>query len=242
MNLLLVILLEYRLSGMDHCNRMDRVKILVADEEPILHRLYTNLFREEDSSFLITSVSKKEDLYNSLKETKVDMLILDIHMNGFNYKKDLSELKSRYPDLGIIVCSDKVPYNVLDEVKKECFEFLVRPFKFEKLKESVRDYISFKRTLCSSDLEVDQVDSFLLSVTKDIASKPQGLDVALLNKVLCIMRESLASYSVKEMALELGVSTFTSRRYLEYLLNVGKICAEFSYKRVGRPEKKYSIL
>ncbi len=49
-------------------------------------------------------------------------------------------------------------------------------------------------------------------------------------------------WSAEEMGgAEIGASRTTARRYLEFLVGTGELCAEVNYGSVGRPERRYCL-
>ncbi|MDO5562816.1 MAG: HTH domain-containing protein, partial [Synergistaceae bacterium] len=56
------------------------------------------------------------------------------------------------------------------------------------------------------------------------------------------LKDNYDNYSSQEIAEVLGVSGSTARRYLEFLLLSGRVTAEYAYRKVGRPEKRYRIV
>lgn len=49
------------------------------------------------------------------------------------------------------------------------------------------------------------------------------------------------AFTAQQMGDLVGVSRSTARRYLEYLLESGKLTADQSYGSIGRPERCYKI-
>jgi two-component system CitB family response regulator len=60
-----------------------------------------------------------------------------------------------------------------------------------------------------------------------------------LDKISLYTNKFTDSFTAEEIASGLGISRSTARRYLEYLVTLGKVKADLSYGTVGRPERVY---
>jgi two-component system CitB family response regulator len=68
---------------------------------------------------------------------------------------------------------------------------------------------------------------------------PKGIDQLTLDKVTNYVTGMDRPFTAEQESAQLGMSRSTSRRYLEYLVSMGKVTAELSYGSVGRPERMY---
>ena len=71
---------------------------------------------------------------------------------------------------------------------------------------------------------------------------PKGLNAGTLARIEEILRESRSSLSSEEVASGAGISRVTARRYLEYLVEMGKADVERAYREIGRPVHMYSLV
>ncbi|WP_338025422.1 ATP-binding protein [Caldalkalibacillus thermarum] len=92
----------------------------------------------------------------------------------------------------------------------------------------------------------EEVDHLLGTVGKGSVSSqsevPKGINPLTLQKVEEVIRETQTnSITAEELGQQIGVSRTTSRRYLEYLVSIGKVRADLAYGAVGRPERRYYL-
>jgi len=55
------------------------------------------------------------------------------------------------------------------------------------------------------------------------------------------VEHATSAFAAQQMGDLVGFSRSTARRYLEYLLESGKLAADQSYGSIGRPERCYKI-
>ncbi|MBH0017755.1 HTH domain-containing protein [Pseudoalteromonas sp. NGC95] len=55
------------------------------------------------------------------------------------------------------------------------------------------------------------------------------------------IKHATTEFTAQQIGDLVGVSRSTARRYLEYLLESGKLTADQSYGSIGRPERCYKI-
>jgi two-component system CitB family response regulator len=103
------------------------------------------------------------------------------------------------------------------------------------------------RQQCFSDAsEVTQsmVDTLFGSKqqTNTSVRLPKGVDQLTLQKIHdAFVEHATTAFTAQQMGDLVGVSRSTARRYLEYLLESGKLTADQSYGSIGRPERCYKI-
>lgn len=69
---------------------------------------------------------------------------------------------------------------------------------------------------------------------------PKGIDPLTLSKLTEVLVKQIPQgMTAEEVGSEMGCSRTTARRYLEYMVSLGKVDADLSYGTVGRPERRY---
>ncbi|PZT76752.1 MULTISPECIES: response regulator [unclassified Streptomyces] len=89
-------------------------------------------------------------------------------------------------------------------------------------------------------------DVIAVTSARDLAVVREGVSLGVVQYVLkpftfATLRDRLARYAEFRAAagLELGISRITARRYLEYLVTLGRAARSPQYGQVGRPELHY---
>jgi CheY-like chemotaxis protein len=77
--------------------------ILIVDDQPHLQELFLQELTDEGHS--IASLSKAQSVSKYLKDSKPDLILLDLYLNGFEGWDVLHGIKSRYPHLPVLIVS-----------------------------------------------------------------------------------------------------------------------------------------
>ena len=103
-------------------------KVLIADDTALMREMIRGALPVEDYQIVgeATSGDKAVELY---KETKPDVMILDINMPKMNGIDALSAIIEYDPEANIIMCSDqKYESMIVMALKKGAKDFIVKPF------------------------------------------------------------------------------------------------------------------
>jgi two-component system response regulator DctR len=123
-------------------------------------------------------------------------------------------------------------------------DYLMKPFKFERLKQSLENYSAYRRKLKDkSRLTQKELDSIRFQKEEPEEKKdlPKGLHEVTLHKILTYLTDQSDPVSAENVASSVGIARVTARRYLEHLERKGKLEIDIQYGGVGRPVNKYLI-
>ncbi len=115
-------------------------RILIADDEEALQRLYKEEFDEEGYEVLLASTGKE---VVSLLEDPAhlpDLIVMDIRMPEMNGIDTLRAIKEKYPQLPVILCS------AYSEFKQDFStwasdDYVVKSSDLTELKEAVKRHL-----------------------------------------------------------------------------------------------------
>ncbi len=116
-------------------------KILIVDDAAFMRKLiaktltengYTELFEAEDGITACTQYAKNSP----------DLVIMDITMPNMSGIEALHEIKTKDPDAKVIMCSAMGQESmVIEAIKIGAKDFVVKPFKPERLLEAVENVL-----------------------------------------------------------------------------------------------------
>jgi len=140
------------------------INVLIIDDDPMvshLNRKYTEMV----SGFKVLdeiNIDNEMQLDDS-KLNKADLLLLDIYLPGKNGIEILKEIRAANKDLDIIIISaSKDPLHISEAMKWGVVDYLIKPFDFNRLKQSLKDYKKLKHRLeGSGDLGQKDIDSLM---------------------------------------------------------------------------------
>jgi len=105
--------------------------LLVDDEKDFVEMLTLRL--EETGEEVLQAYSGMESL-EKLKETEVDVVILDIKMPGMDGIETLQEIKKRYPLVEVIMLTGHGTIETaVQGMKLGAYDFLIKPADFDDL-------------------------------------------------------------------------------------------------------------
>ena len=76
-------------------------KILIVDDQPHLQELFSKELMDEGHS--VVSVSDAESVKESLSDSKPDLILLDLYLNGFEGWDVLRDIKRNDPNLPVLI-------------------------------------------------------------------------------------------------------------------------------------------
>jgi two-component system response regulator (stage 0 sporulation protein F) len=111
--------------------------ILVVDGQPNLRELFKEEMQNE--GYGLISASDAEAARRLVKDSKPNLVLLDLYLNGFEGWKLLRDIKKSDPDLPVLIVTAYDNYND-DPQASEADGYIVKNFTaFETLKQRIAD-------------------------------------------------------------------------------------------------------
>lgn len=115
-------------------------RILIADDEEALQRLYKEEFEEEGYEVLLAGTGKEVISLLEDPDRFPDLIIMDIRMPEMNGIDTLRIIKEKYPQLPVILCS------AYSEFKQDFStwasdDYVVKSSDLTELKEAVKRHL-----------------------------------------------------------------------------------------------------
>ena len=81
------------------------IRILIADDHSIVRQGLKRIVGLETSMEVVAEAESGDQVLSTLRDTAVDVIVLDISMPGRNGLETLKEVKRLYPQIGVVVLS-----------------------------------------------------------------------------------------------------------------------------------------
>ena len=180
-------------------------------------------------------------------ELKPDLVLLDFYLPGLTGLEVLRAVRTgpAHAVEVIAVTAARDLDSVRDARAAGVRHYLVKPFGpgqlYERLDEIARD----RRRMVAADarhvLDQREIDAILTGASGARASLlPKGLSAETLDAVVRALPADAAG-SATELGDVVGISRVAARRYLEYLVAVGRAERSLDYATAGRPSVRYRI-
>ena len=113
-----------------------KLKILILDDEPIVcKRLKPSL---EKQGFEVDTFTRSFEALQAVQNTKYDIIITDLKMEGMDGMRFLQEAKKIHPDSEVIVITGFATMETAKEsFKKGVFDFIAKPFNLSEIQRVV---------------------------------------------------------------------------------------------------------
>ena len=111
---------------------MGSTKILIVDDELIMRESLAGWLERDGHE--VERVSSGEECLELLKETRFDILLVDIKMEGMSGLDVLSHVKESDPDLDVVMITAYGSISTaIEAMKNGAYDYLLKPFDPEEL-------------------------------------------------------------------------------------------------------------
>jgi DNA-binding NtrC family response regulator len=118
--------------------------LLVDDEEPFVETLAKRLTKRELN--VLKAFSAPEALEKLGKDSRIDVVILDVKMPGMDGIEALKQIKADYPLVEVIMLTGHATVETaIEGMKLGALDYLMKPCDMELLMNKVREAASKKR-------------------------------------------------------------------------------------------------
>lgn len=116
---------------------MDRVKVLVVDDEPDFLKLIRR--RLERRNMEVFVVPGGREALDFLAETPVDVAILDVRMPGMDGIETLKEMRKRFRSVEVIMLTGHGSVQSgIEGMSHGAYDYVLKPFSIDDLLERIR--------------------------------------------------------------------------------------------------------
>lgn len=225
------------------------INVLIVEDDPMLAELNKRFVETVEGFKVVQTIRNGEEALECLESRNdIDLAIIDVYipkMDGMQVFKSI-RTQNKIVDF-IIVTAAKDKEKIEEALVLGAFDYLVKPFEFERLKKSLLKYKERRELLtkqpCIGQSEIDKLFIGESDVQENDGSLKKGLHKLTLNRVNKYLRENNEDYlSSENISYDLGMSKVTIRRYLDYLESLGKVNKKIEYGLRGRPSYKYKYM
>ncbi|WP_378954026.1 response regulator [Pelosinus sp. sgz500959] len=223
---------------------MSKIKVLIVEDDPMVADI-NKRFTEAIAGFSVLGIATNGNhALKMLNELRPDLIILDIYMPEINGVEVLALLRKQEIPVDIILVTAANDSEVIGRIMRYgIIDYIIKPFKFERYRSTLENYRDFKNKLLQNDNFTQvELDALLLTkMARDDKKIPKNLHIQTLNSIMDLLRSTDTSQSADDIAVEMGISRVTVRRYLEYLVAEDKLEMVLEYLPVGRPTHRFKL-
>lgn len=233
------------------------IKVLIIEDDFYIAKIQKQYVESIAGFQAIGIAASRAEAKNMIKAYQPDLILLDVYFPDMSGIELLREIKQYDKQMGVIMITAASEIEMVQEaIKIGVFDYIIKPVVFSRFKQSLIEYQQFHLQVLQSrmseiQLSQQQVDNLIRreqtmvekeKPLKESALLPKGIDRLTLEKVLGVLvTTGVKGLTAEAIAVKVGVSRTTARRYLEYLMTEEKIDADLVYGQIGRPERVYSV-
>lgn len=217
-------------------------KVVLIEDDPMVQEVNRQFIEQVPSFRVIGIAANGVQGMEMVRNLRPDLVIIDIYMPLKNGLETIQAIRTEKLEVDVIAITAA---NDIETVRRMlqngAFDYIMKPFKFERLKQSLEHYRTFRQTLKAKEkVTQKELDALLQSNEKEVRSElPKGLNDITLQKIVDFLQQQTAPVSAEEVAEGVGIARVTARRYLEYLEKERKVHLDIQYGGIGRPVNRY---
>jgi response regulator of citrate/malate metabolism len=222
---------------------MSQIGVLIVEDEPVAaeaHQAYV----KRVPGFVVRGVA--HDGAGAIRQlsdpsSEIDLVLLDMYLPDIHGLDVVRAMRTAGHRADVIAVTSARDLDVVRAaVSRGIVQYLLKPFTFAALRDKLERYAAYREQL-TGDVATSQneVDRVLATLRGGDSSLPKGMSSESLEAVVLVLRPSLEGLSATEVAVTLGASRVTARRYLEHLADCALVLRRSRYGGTGRPEVEY---
>ncbi|OMP66025.1 response regulator [Domibacillus epiphyticus] len=220
------------------------IKVLLIEDDLMVQEVNKEFINRVDGFEIIGLAANGEEGMELIRTLSPDLVIVDLYMPVMDGLETLHQLRKEGHRVDVIAITAASEIDTVRQVFQHgAFDYIMKPFKFERMKQALENYLSFRKRLNDkgtiSQRELD--DILFLKDTDEPDDLPKGLNAVTLAKIITCLSKMDKPISAEEVAEVVGTARVTARRYLDYLEKRGKVKIDIQYGGIGRPMNRYIL-
>lgn len=222
------------------------IAVLVVEDDAMVARVHRRVIERVPGFAVLDCVHTGQDALARVAADRPDLAVLDLYLPDVSGLEVLRRIRGAGAGTDVIVISAaREAETVREALRAGAVDYLVKPFRVERLMDSLELYRQYRQELAGSGhLAQEEIDRLLGRPLRAGAALPpvaKGIDAATLGRITGTLKGAERALTGDEVAALAGVSRTTAHRYLRHLTAVGQVRAEPVYGSVGRPELHYRL-
>ncbi|MBQ7832522.1 MAG: response regulator [Lachnospiraceae bacterium] len=220
-------------------------KVLIVEDDPMVAMINEQYVRR-NKQFSVVGVCKDgKSALDYLNENMVDLVVLDVfmpHTDGFETLRQIRKAKISTDVIMVTAANDR---DSLEEaLHLGIVDYLVKPFTFERFQMALEKFVvqigALKQIETLNQKNIDFIIEHSRKKSEDIL--PKGIHEKTLILIITYLKECNEEWMTgDEIAEGIGLTGVTVRRYMNYLMESGKVIGEMNYETGGRPCMNYQL-
>ena len=208
---------------------MDIINVFIVEDDPMVKEINKRFLEKMGNFKVIDDASSIKEAKIKLRKCKANLILLDVFLPDGKGIELLKWIRLEEINLDtILITADKSKESVDEAFKYGAVDYLIKPFKFERFKESLINYKN--RFLELNNVEAinqEHIDQYILNINVEEQEEKElckGLNIKTYNKIIEFMKlKRNEKLTAVEIANGSGLARVTARRYLEKMVEESKV-------------------
>ena len=241
---------------------MSAIRTLIIDDDVAVAGIHHGFLLARGGFDVVAMAHTGQQGLDLAAELGPELVLLDIHLPDMSGLDVLQRLRGRRRPVDVLVITASREIDtVRGAMAGGVLHYLVKPFSSQALIERLDEYVLLREELAAGaagPLDQASIDRLVAPSRRSPAAEtpagqagqteppgqpvlrlPKGLSRPTLDAVIEALKASPEDVSAAGLALQLGLSRVSARRYLEYLVIHGHARLTPRYGAAGRPENRY---
>ncbi|WNS80454.1 response regulator [Domibacillus sp. DTU_2020_1001157_1_SI_ALB_TIR_016] len=222
------------------------IKVLLIEDDLMVQEVNKEFINKVDGFEVIGIAGNGREGMELIRRLSPDLIIIDLYMPLMGGLETLHLLRQESIQVDVIVITAASDIDTVRQVIQHgAFDYIMKPFKFERMKQALEHYQSVQNRLSEKGrISQEELDSLLFQKAggpDEAEQLPKGLNAVTLQKIVSHLQKTDKPLSAEEVAEGVGAARVTVRRYLDYLEKSGKVKIDIQYGVIGRPINRYKL-
>ncbi|MEM1505017.1 response regulator [Domibacillus sp. 8LH] len=222
------------------------IKVLLIEDDLMVQEVNKEFINKVDGFEVIGIAGNGREGMELIRRLSPDLIIIDLYMPLMGGLETLHLLRQENIQVDVIVITAASDIDTVRQVIQHgAFDYIMKPFKFERMKQALEHYQSVQNRLSEKGrISQEELDSLLFQKAggpDEAEQLPKGLNAVTLQKIVSHLQKTDKPLSAEEVAEGVGAARVTVRRYLDYLEKSGKVKIDIQYGVIGRPINRYML-
>lgn len=227
---------------------MNNIEVLVIEDDVRVADVHCRFLEKIEGFTVIARASTGEEALDWLQSFSPHLILLDVFLPDILGVDLIDKIQEVSPTSSIILITAATEAHIVQKAyRKNVTDYILKPFTFEQLKESIEKF-RYKYLLLKNNEKFTQEKIQYLWPKAGSSTPietplllPKGIDPTTMNHVINHLSIMENGSTAELLGKNIGVSRSTARRYLEFLVTQKQVYTELTYGTVGRPERRYFI-
>ncbi len=220
-------------------------KVVIVEDDPMVAMINEQYVSRNKNFIVVQKCKDGKSALEYLNENKADLLILDVFMpyaDGFEILRQIRKNKVSVDVIMVTAANDKE--SLEEALHLGAVDYLVKPFTFDRFRVALDKYMAQMDALKDIGMLNQKSIDFIIDNSRKKSEDlyPKGIQERTMQLILEQLDEQKATWlSGDAIAEKIGLTSVTVRRYMNYLVETGKVVGEMNYETGGRPCMLYRI-